>query len=405
MTRIVVVGAGQAGTSLVARMRGRGFEGGITLIGEEPVPPYQRPPLSKAYLLGEWPAERLYLRPEAYYGEQDIELLTGIRVMSIDPDTRTVIVDGDRLAYDELVLATGARPRDLPSGIGGGLDGVYPVRTLGDVDSMAQEFQAGARVLVIGGGYIGLEVAAVAVKRGLDVTVVEMTDRILQRVAAPQTSEAIRGLHRTRGVDVREGVGVAGLTGQGRVDGACLSDGSRIEVDFVIVGIGILPDIALADAAGLDIDNGIRTDSFGRTSVPGIWAAGDCASFPFEGRRIRLESVQNAIDQAEAVADNITGAEAPYQPVPWFWSDQYDLKLQIAGLNTGYSDVVTRREPGTDALRESHWYFCPDGRLLAVDAMNDPRAYMVAKRLIEAGKTPDPAVVADPSSNLKAMLR
>jgi len=402
MSGIVVVGAGQAGSSCVAKLRSLGFEGRITLIGSEPVPPYQRPPLSKKYLLGEMELERLFLRPESYYGEQGIDLRLNQEVTAIEPGARQVIVGGAPLRYDELVLTTGSVPRRLPAQIGGDLQGVHVVRDLRDVDAMAPEFQAGRQLLVIGGGYIGLEAAAVAAHRGLKVTLVEMADRILQRVAAKETSDYFRALHARHGVDIREGVGLERLTGETRVSGARLSDGNEIAVDFVIAGVGITPDTDLAEAAGLTIDNGISTDETGRTSDPHIWAAGDCASFPWRGQRLRLESVPNAIDMAECVAENIMGANKAYVPQPWFWSDQYDVKLQIAGLNSGYDRIVTR--PGDSDGHVSFWYYKGE-TLLAVDAMNEPRAYMVGKRLIDAGKTADPAVVGDPESDLKALLK
>ena len=400
MEKIVVVGAGQAGASCVARLRAGGFTGTITLIGEEPAPPYQRPPLSKAYLLGEMALERLYLRPESYYAENGITLMTGSPVTAIDRAARTVALGPQALPYDHLVLATGSTPRRLPASIGGALGGVHVVRTLADVDAMGPGMQPGRRALIVGGGYIGLEAAAVARKRGMEVMLIEMADRILQRVAAPETSDFFRDLHRAHGVDIREGIGLSRLTGEGRVTGAILSDGSEHAVDLVIVGIGITPATALAEVAGLNVANGIVVDDRGRTSDPSIWAAGDCAVFPHRGAMIRLESVQNAIDQAEAVAANILGADAPYVPQPWFWSDQYDVKLQIAGLNTGYTRVVIRDGDGA----RSHWYF-RDGTLLAVDAMNDPRGYMIGKRLIEAGRSPAPEIVGDPTADLKPLLK
>jgi len=400
MDHVVVIGAGQAGASCVAKLRNGGFEGRITLIGAEPAPPYQRPPLSKAYLMGDMPKERLFLRPEAFYAEHEIDLRLGTEVSAIDVAAQTVTAGDDVLAYTHLVLATGSVPRRLPVAIGGDLDGVFVVRDLADVDAMAPRFVSGARVLIVGGGYIGLEAASVASKLGLDVVLVEMADRILQRVAAPETSDYFRALHGAHGVDIREGVGLDRLTGEGAVSGAALTDGSTLDVDFVIVGVGIAPGTALAEAAGITIDNGIATDAQGRTSAPHVWAAGDCASFPYRGGRIRLESVPNAIDQAECVAENIMGAGKDYVARPWFWSDQYDVKLQIAGLNTGYDRVVTR-DGGT---AKSFWYFKGD-TLLAVDAANDPRGYMIGKRLIEAGKSPDAAVIADASSDLKALLR
>ncbi len=397
---VIVIGAGQAGSSCVAKLRNGGFDGQVTLIGAESVPPYQRPPLSKGYLLGEMTLERMFLRPESFYSDNNIDLRMGVKVEAIDPVAQTVTVPGEVLHYDQLVLATGSDPRRLPAAIGGTLDGVCTVRDLMDVDTMAPRFTAGARVLIVGGGYIGLEAAAVASKLGLQVTLVEMADRILQRVASPETSAYFRNLHSGHGVDIREGVGLDRLLGDGAVRGARLTDGSEIEVDFVIVGVGIAPASALAEAAGVVMDNGIKVDAHGRTSDPHIWAAGDCASFPYRGNRIRLESVPNAIDQAEVVAENIMGADKEYVAKPWFWSDQYDVKLQIAGLNVGYDRVVTR----SSGTAVSFWYYLGD-QLLAVDAANDPRAYMIGKRLIEAGKTADPAIVADPDADLKPLLQ
>ena len=402
MAHIIVIGAGQAGASLVAKLRNEDFSGQITLIGAEPVPPYQRPPLSKAYLLGDMALERLFLRPESFYADQDITLRLGQRVEVIDPAAKTVTVGGDVLTYDDLVLTTGARPRYLPASVGGELDGVHVVRDLSDVDLMAPEVVEGKRVLVIGGGYIGLEAASVAAKRGLQVTLVEMADRILQRVAAPETSDYFRDLHCSHGVDIREGVGLTRLIGtDGRMTGAELSDGTVLDLDFAIVGVGIAPATALAEMAGLTIDNGIAVDAAGRTSHKHIWAAGDCASFPYRGLRIRLESVPNAIDQAEVVAQNLAGTDTAYEARPWFWSDQYDVKLQIAGLNTGYDRVIARRGEGAPA---SFWYYEGD-RLLAVDAMNAPRDYMIGKRLIEGGKSPDPALIADLNADLKPLMK
>ena len=400
MIDYLIVGGGQAAASLAEKLRALGADGTITILGEEPVPPYERPPLSKGYLLGEQARERLFLRPEAIYAEKDIGLRLGTRVTAIDPQARAVSAGDEVIPYGQLALVTGSVPIRLPSGIGGDLDGVHTVRTLADIDAMAPRFQEGARVLVIGGGYIGLEAAAVAAKLGLEVTLVEQADRILGRVAAEETANVIRAEHVAQGVDLREGVGLTRLIGEEHVTQAELSDGSTLDVDFVIVGIGIRPATALAEAAGLICENGIAVDDYGRTSDPAIWAAGDCASFPFQGRRLRLESVQNAIDQAECVAANMLGARTSYAPVPWFWSDQYDLKLQIAGLNTGYDRVVTRGEGGS----LSQWYFAGD-RFLAVDAINAPRDFMVGKRLLEAGKTVSPAAIADPATDLKALLK
>ena len=401
MSHVVAIGAGQAGAALAARLRSGGHAGPITLIGAEPLLPYQRPPLSKGYLLGEIDADRLTLRSADFYAEQDIALRLGTPATVIDPKARSVTLGTETIHYDDLVLTTGSIPRRLPAAIGGDLAGVYTVRNLADVDAERAEFRPGRRLVIVGGGYIGLEAAAVAAKLGLDVTVLEMAPRILQRVAAPETSDYFRALHAAHGVTILESTGLDRLLGEaGHVTAARLTGGREIPADFVIAGVGILPATQLAEAAGLVIENGIRTDSHGRTSDPHIWAAGDCASFPWQGGRLRLESVQNAIDQAEMVADNILGAGKDYVPMPWFWSDQYDCKLQIAGLNTGYDRIVTR---GPDGAAVSFWYFKGD-RLLAVDAMNDPRAYMVGKRLLETGRSADPAALRDPATNLKSLL-
>jgi 3-phenylpropionate/trans-cinnamate dioxygenase ferredoxin reductase subunit len=400
--RIVVVGAGQAGASLAAKLRALGHDGPLTLIGAEPAPPYQRPPLSKAYLKGELARERLYLRPESFYAAHGVELLTGLRVAAIDRRARTVLLsDGSRLPYDRLALTTGSAPRRLPAGIGGDLDGVLVMRSLADADALAARLAPGARALVVGGGYIGLEAAAVMVEAGLDVTLIEVAARILSRVAAPATADRIRALHRAHGVDLREGTGLARLHGEGgRLTGATLADGKTHAADLALVGIGVAPETDLAEAAGLIVENGVRVDVAGRTSDPDVFAAGDCASFPHAGRLIRLESVPHAIDHGEAVAAAMLDHDVAYLARPWFWSDQYDVKLQIAGLNDGWQRTVVREGPRPGSA--SVWYYAGP-RLLAVDALNDPRAYMTAKRWIEAGRWPDPGAVADPAVELASL--
>ncbi len=403
MKHFVVIGAGQAGAQVVAKLRSEGFDGKISLIGAEDVAPYQRPPLSKAYLLGEIGLDRLLLRSDEWYKENDIDLRLGTRVVAINPLGKTITLSGeDVIAYDELALCTGSHPRTLPAKIGGELEGVYTVRDLLDVDTMAPEFVEGRKLLVIGGGYIGLEAAAVAAKKGLDVTLVEMAPRILQRVACEQTSTYFRDLHTSHGVKIVEGVGLDHLIGDERISGAKLTDGTALDVDFAIVGVGIIPATILAEAAGVVCNNGIDTDLHGRTSDPHIYAAGDCANLTFKGQKLRIESVGNAIDQAEVVAQNMMGKGVEYTPAPWFWSDQYDVKLQIAGLNIGYDNVYVKTSE--DPLVRVHWYFKGD-ELIAVDAMNSGKDYMVGKRLIEAGKSPSPEVLCDPETNLKALLR
>lgn len=398
---VVVVGAGQAGFSVASKLRDVGHEGPITLIGDEAQPPYQRPPLSKAYLLGEMTVDRLYLRTEDFYRQKSIGLRLSCRVQSIDRAKREVVVDGGtRLPFARLVLATGSWPKRLPDALGGALDGVYYVRNLADIDAMSAEFQAGRRVLVVGGGYIGLEAAAVASKLGLFVTLIEAAPRILQRVAAKETSDYFRKLHVGKSVDIREGIGLKTLAGEGRVSKAILADGFELPVDFVIAGIGVDPNVELAVGCGLDVENGVKVDERCRTSDPAILAAGDCASFPWRGTRIRLESVGNAIDQAEAAAMTIVGKSQAYNVKPWFWSDQFDVKLQIAGLSPGHDKVVVRTGQGAAV---SFWYY-HGTKLIAVDAINDPRAYMVGKRLVDADKSPEPSTVGNPNIDLKSLL-
>ncbi|MBP7002446.1 FAD-dependent oxidoreductase [Amaricoccus sp.] len=399
--RIVVVGAGQAGASLVARLRALGHRGPLTLVGAEPEPPYQRPPLSKAYLKGEMARERLHLRPPSFYEAEGIALVTGVAATAIDRAAREVaLADGTRLGYDRLALATGSTPRRLPAAIGGDLDGVLTMRSLADADLLATRLVPGARAVVVGGGYIGLEAAAVLVGAGLSVTLIEAAPRILARVAAPATADYFRALHRGHGVAIREDAALVRVTGERRATGVELAGGEILPADLVLVGIGVAPDVELAAAAGLAVENGVAVDAEGRTSDPAIFAAGDCASFPHEGRRIRLESVPHAIEQAEAVASAMLDQPVPYAAKPWFWSDQYDVKLQIAGLNAGWDRTIVR--PGARPGAESVWYYAGP-RLLAVDAMNDPRAYMTGKRWIEAGVSPDPDALADPAADLKAL--
>jgi len=401
LSRTIIVGAGQAGFAVAARLRSKGYDGEIALIGDESDPPYQRPPLSKKYLTGEMSRDRLYFRPPGFYADNRIDLRTATHVEVIDRDDRSLHIDGTRMAYDVLVLATGARPRRLPASMGGELTNVYYVRTLADIDLLAPEFRPGAKLLIVGGGYIGLETAAVAASLGLATTVIEASPRILQRVASSETAAFLRQMHCERGVQLIEGTGLKRLVGDGRAIAAETDDDRRLDTDFVVVGIGVVPETRLAAAAGLTVDNGIQVDAQGRTSDPSIFAAGDCASFPHRGEYLRLESVPHAIDQGNAVADAIMGSSAPYTAKPWFWSDQYDLKLQIAGLNSGYDRVIERA--GTRPGTASFWYF--RGRqLLAVDAANDAQAYLAGKRWIDAGQSPEPGYLADPSKPLKEIV-
>jgi 3-phenylpropionate/trans-cinnamate dioxygenase ferredoxin reductase subunit len=400
---VVIIGAGQAGFAVAAKLRALKDTRPITIIGAEDVLPYQRPPLTKKYLLGEMSFDRLLFRPEHWYQDNDVEIRLSTWAEQIKRDTKQIILqDGSKLDYGTLVLTTGSTPRKLPAAIGGDLEGVYVARDKRDADLLAEEMRPGRRVLIIGGGYIGLEAASVARHRGLEVTVIEMADRILQRVAAKETADIIRVIHETHDVTIREKTGLKHLVGKdGRLVAAELSDGSSIEIDFAIVGIGVVPNDQLAKEAGLDVANGIVVDDFARTSDPQIFAAGDCAVLPWQGGRIRLESVQNAVDQADAAAAIIAGGEDPYVPHPWFWSDQYDVKLQIAGFNLGYDETLLR--PGAREGAHSVWYF-KQGNFIAVDAINDAKAYVTGKKLLETGINPDKAVLADATADLKQLL-
>ncbi len=397
------MGGGQAGFSLAAKLRALGHAGPIAIVGEEPHMPYQRPPLSKAFLLGDLERDRLVFRPGDFFEKQNIELVLGSPARELDPKARKIaLTDGRELAYDVAVLATGAEPRRLPEAMGGSLAGLYYLRTIADAEALAPALQPGRHAVVIGGGYIGLEAAASAHKHGLTVTLVEATERILQRVAAPETSNYFRRLHSQKGVQLLEGVGVSALIGSGgRLVAVGLSNGAEIPADLAIVGIGVSPRTELAASAGLAVENGVMVDEFCRTSDERIFAVGDCASFPHRGMRLRLESVGHAIDHAERAAEIIMGGDTPYRAKPWFWSDQFHCKLQIAGLNHGYDGVFVR--PGTHNESVSHWYFRGE-ELLAVDAMNEPKAFMLGKRMLEAGRLPKPEQVVDPQMDLKALL-
>ncbi|CZT34325.1 NAD(P)/FAD-dependent oxidoreductase [Rhizobium sp. 9140] len=401
--RLVVVGGGQAAFALIARLRALKDTRPITLISVEQSLPYQRPPLSKKYLLREMTLDRLLYRPESWYAEHAIDVRLDCGVTAIDRAAKSVtLADDTTLAYDTLALATGATPRRLPDSLGGTLDGVFTLRDYRDADRLAEEMRPGRHALIIGGGYIGLEAAAIARTLGLKVTLIEMADRIVQRVAASATSDILRDLHLSRGVDLREGTGVTHLLERdGRVTGAELSDGTTIGVDLVIVGIGVSANDSIAHDAGIETANGIIVDINGRSSDPTIFAMGDCAVLPFADMLIRLESVQNAVDQAETVAVNIAGIPTPYHPKPWFWSDQYDVKLQIAGFGLGHDETVTRA--GQREGSASVWYY-RQGALIAVDAINDAKAYVVGKKLIETGLTPDKAAIENPATDLKALL-
>ncbi len=391
---IVIVGAGHAAGQLITTLRQEQYAGRIVLVGDEPYLPYQRPPLSKKYLAGEMPPERLYVKPAAFYDEAGVEIRLGTRVVSLDRTASTVrLATGEIVGWDRLVLATGSRVRRLP-GDENMPGGVHYLRNISDVHAIRGSFARARRLVIIGAGYIGLEVAAVARSAGLDVTVLEMAERVMSRVVSPDVSAFYRNQHEDRGVRFRLSTGLAGFGGAQQVTSVMGSDGDEIPADLVVVGVGIIPNTELAADAGLAVHDGIVVDTGCRTSDERIFAIGDCTSHPsaLYKRRIRLECVQNALAQARTAAQNICGGDTEYCEVPWFWSDQYDLKLQIAGLSQGYDDVVLRGNPGN---RNFSCLYFNDGSLIAVDAINSPRDFMQGKALIAEKASLDPARVAD----------
>ncbi|WP_090063221.1 NAD(P)/FAD-dependent oxidoreductase [Celeribacter neptunius] len=401
---ILILGAGQAAGTAVASLRQFGHKGPITLIGDEPAPPYQRPPLSKAYFKGELPEERLFVKPLSFYETQNVTLRLGTSAKTLERANKTVTMeDGTSLSYDKLIIATGSRPRTLPVK-GADLDGVLTLRSLADVEKLQVYATPGRRIVVIGAGYIGLEAAAVARQMGLEVTVLEASERVLARVTSPTISEFYQTVHRQNGVDIRVSARMEGLEGDGsHVTGVKMADGDIIPADVVLVGIGILPNQDLAEAAGLLCENGINTDAEARTNDPDIYAIGDCANREIVqyGYRGRLESVHNAIEMGKIAAASICGKPAPKLDAPWFWSDQYDLKLQTAGLLTGFDQAVVRGD--MEAHKFSVWYL-KGGRFLAVDAINVPGDFMAAKRLVGSGAILDPQELADVMSDLKSLV-
>lgn len=379
--RVVIVGASHAGTQLAASLRQEGWTGEILLIGEESTLPYQRPPLSKAYLAGKSTLDELAIRSAEFYTKQRIQLLDAT-VEAIDRSTGHLSLStGDELPYDKLALCTGARPR-LLSTPGADLPGVYYLRTAADVESIREAANAGSQAVIVGGGYIGLETAASLRALGLEVTVLEAAEHVLERVTAPEVSAFFDRIHREEGVNIRTGALVEALAGDSRVREVVLASGESIPADLVIVGIGVEPNTELAAAAGLAIDNGVVIDDQARTSDPSILAAGDCASHTMAryGRRIRLESVPSAGEQAKVAAATICGKSKEIAALPWFWSDQYDLKLQIAGLNTGHDEVVLSGDPARD--RDFTCLYLRAGQLIAADCLNRPRDFMSSKRAI-----------------------
>ena len=400
---IVIVGGGHAAGQAAASLRQEGYAGRIVVLGEEPHPPYQRPPLSKQYLAGEYGLEKVHLRPPRFYESKDIEVRCGVRVEGVDAKASTVVcADGESIAYEKLLLATGARARKLAIA-GSDLAGIHTLRTIADVDAIRERFKPGRRIAIVGGGYIGLEVAAVAVGHGLQAAVLEMEERILKRVATEWTSAFYARCHAESGVDIRCGAEVRAFKGEGgQLRAVVCANGERVEADLAIVGVGIEPNVELAREAGLRCDDGIVVDECTRTSDPNVHAVGDCANHPnpLLERRLRLESVPNAMEQSRVAAANLAGQRKPYAAVPWFWSDQYDMKLQMAGFPREDDDCVMRGE--AQARQFARFYF-RSGKLAAAEAVNCAREFMAARQLI--GKTVAGFErLADPATDLKAVL-
>ena len=379
--RVVIAGAGHAAGQLVASLKRQKFDGQIVLVGDEAYLPYQRPPLSKKFLSGDLAAERLYVKPPAFYDDPQIELQLETLITKIDRDNKTLRTkNGDDIPYDKLILALGSRVRRL-SIDGADLGGVHYLRSIDDVDGIRAEVQNKKNAVIIGAGYIGLEVAAVTRQLGLEVTVIEMADRVMSRVVSPEISDFYQIEHTSQGVRLRLSTGIKAICGKDRVQAVETDDGELIPADFVVVGVGILPNTELAIEAGLRVEDGIVVDDRCQTSDPSVYAVGDCTRHPnaIYDRQLRLESVHNALEQAKTAVNNICGIETHYSEVPWFWSDQYDLKLQIAGLSADYDDVIIRGNP---ADRSFACLYLKDSRLIATDAVNSPKEFIQSKALI-----------------------
>ena len=400
----IIVGASHAASMLAPSLRQQGWQGRIVVVGAEASIPYHRPPLSKDYLAGAKTLDEILIRPAKVYEKSEVEFILNTSVESIDRDNKTVrLSNNETLSYDKLALTVGSKVRKVNlSGVD--LDGVFYLRDLRDVERITPYINPGANAVIVGGGYIGLETAAVLNKKGMNVTVLEMMERVLQRVTAPVVSEFYTRIHEEEGVSIRCGVGVSGFKGNGRVAKVLCSDGSGFAADLVIIGVGILPNTALAEAAGLEVDNGIVVNDRAQTSDPDIFAAGDCTNHhnPIYDRRIRLESVQNATDQSRVAAGAACGKEVSYNAVPWFWSEQYDLMLQIAGLSQGYDEIITRGDPGNG--RSFAAFYLRKGRVIAVDAVNKPQEFMFSKKLIPMQKTVDKKRLADAGTPIKELF-
>jgi 3-phenylpropionate/trans-cinnamate dioxygenase ferredoxin reductase subunit len=400
----VIIGASHAAAQLAPTLRQGGWQGRIIIVGDEPYIPYHRPPLSKTFLSGEKSLEDINIRPPIIYEKAEIEFMLNTRVESIDRDNKKLSLDsGETLEYNKLALTTGSRVRkvDLP---GIDLEGVYYLRDVNDVEKIKAHVDAGKKAVIVGGGYIGLETAAVLRQSGMEVSVLEMMERVLQRVTAPEVSAFYDRIHSEEGVNIYCGVGVSAIEGETKVSKVICSDGSEYAADLVVVGVGIVPNVELAEAAGLEVNNGIVVDEFARTSDADIVAAGDCTMHhnALYDRDIRLESVQNATDQARVAALTLCGKEKAYAALPWFWSDQYDLKLQIAGLSQGYDEVIVRGD--RENSRSFAAFYLKDGVVISVDAVNKPPEFMVGKRLINGKVKVDKTKLADNSVSMKELI-
>ena len=401
---VLIIGGGQAGAQTAASLRQGGFEGQITIAGDEPALPYQRPPLSKAYLKGELEQERLYFKNAQWYETQSVDVLTDTAIVSVDvKGNRAQTQLGKQIKFDHLVFATGSRNRELPME-GAKLEHVFGLRDLADVDALRPHIGQDKNLVIIGAGYIGLETAAVARTLGTNVTVLELADRVLARVTSPTISSFYEELHRGHGVTIKTSCSTTSINGKdGKIESVTLSTDEVLPCDALLIGIGILPNIELAVEAGIKCEDGILVDENGRTNLPHVYAAGDCAKrliLPY-GRMGRLESVHNAIEQGKQVAAAITGKPAPKLDCPWFWSDQYNIKLQIAGLSTDYDHFVIR---GSREDEKFAVFYFKDDILIAADAINSPPEFMIAKRLISAKAKVCPHMLADPQQSLKELL-
>lgn len=397
----IIIGASHAAAQLVSSLRQEGWEGKISLIGDEPNLPYHRPPLSKAFFVGEKSEDELLIRAADFYEKNKVDLLLGSRVTKIDRDAKQITLeDGAEISYTKLALTTGARVRKIPF-TGSELAGVFYMRDLNDVKQTHKFTAPGKSAVIIGGGYIGLETAASLRKIGMKVTVIEAMSRVLQRVTAPEVSAFYTRVHTEEGVDIRTEAGVDAIVGEKHVEGVRLADGTTVPADLVIIGVGVIPNIELAEAADITIDNGIAVNEFATTNDPDIVAAGDCTNHynPIYDRKLRLESVQNATDQAKIAAKSICGKPEAYNALPWFWSDQYDLKLQIAGLSQGFDQVIIRGD--SEQGRSFAAFYFSEGRFIAVDAINRPKEFMMSKRALTSGQIADPLKLADESIEIK----